>query len=104
MLADVSFEHHAGLIGESLDGDAAPLGVDGGHPPAVAVADLVDPITVAVIHTGLHSHGGVVVAADDDVAGSDVLIAGHRTLGASGSITFLWEFNRSASGGSARGH
>jgi hypothetical protein len=42
---------------------------DADHAPA-AVADLVDPITTTVGCAGFDDQGGVVVAADDDVAGA----------------------------------
>ena len=72
----VALEDDAGAVGEPFGGDLAGLGVDPGDPPAVAVADLVDPIAAPVVAPGLDGQGGVVVAADDDVAGADILIAG----------------------------
>ena len=74
----VACEEDAGLIGEPLGNDPVLCDVDAEHAPAVAVADLIDPMTAAVLVAGFDGQGRVVVAADDDVAGADVLIAGRR--------------------------
>jgi hypothetical protein len=61
----------AGFVGESFGGKAIGIRVDRGDPPAVAVADLVDPATGAA---GTHVDGDVVASAHDDVADTDLLI------------------------------
>ena len=61
----VALEDDAGRVGEPLGGDAFVVGVDAGDAPAVAVADLVDLLTAAVVCAGFDGDGGVVVAAED---------------------------------------
>ena len=45
VLQVVALEHDARLIGESFGRRAIRVVVDPGHPSAVAVADLIDPVT-----------------------------------------------------------
>ena len=53
------------------------MGVDVEHPPAVAVADLVDLLASAVVCAGFNGHGGVVVAAQNQIARADLLITSY---------------------------
>ncbi len=76
MLAPVvAVEDGAGAVGEPLGGDLPGVGVNPGDPPAVAVADLVDAVPAPVIGSGCDLDAGVVVAAEDDVAGAHLVIA-----------------------------
>jgi hypothetical protein len=77
----VAVEDDAGGVGEPLGGDPAPLGVDADYAPAVAVAHLVNPITSAVLCAGVDGQGGVVVAAQDEIARADRLLAGYLHAG-----------------------
>ena len=53
MLAQVvACEEDVGLIGEPLGNDPVLCDVDAEHAPAVAVADLIDPMTAAVLVAG----------------------------------------------------
>jgi hypothetical protein len=81
-LVDRVARHRSGvlMIGAAIVGD--PFGrnpirvwVNRGHPPAVAVADLIDAVTGL---TGAHVDGDVVASAHDDVADPDLLIARGR--------------------------
>ena len=72
----VAFEDDAGGFGEPPGGTAVG-GIDADHAPAVAVADLVDPVATAVLCARFDSQRRVVVAADDDVAGVHVLVTRH---------------------------
>ena len=74
----VAVEDDAGLIGEPLGGDPAASASTPDHAPAVAVAHLIDPITSAVVGAGRDGDGGVVAAAQDEIADADLLIARQR--------------------------
>jgi hypothetical protein len=64
-------EHDARLIGESFGRKTIRLVVDPGHPPAVAVADLIDPVTGT---SGADVDGAVVASAHDDVTEANLLV------------------------------
>ena len=71
----VVVEDGAGVVGEAFGGDASGGGIEAGHPPPVAVTDLADVLTALAARAGSHINGGVVAAADDDVALADFLVA-----------------------------
>ena len=73
----VAFKEDAGLIRQPLGGDLPGGWVGHRHAPPVAVADLIDALTALISATGRDGDGGVVVAADNDVAELDILVTGH---------------------------
>ena len=70
----ITFEHHPRFVGGALGGKAVGGGVDRGHPPAVAVADLVDALAAAVPRAWAQLDGDVFAAAHDQIADPDLLI------------------------------
>jgi hypothetical protein len=71
----VVLEHRAGVVGESFGGKPIGVRIDRGHPPAVAVADLINRTGAVVAGAGFDVDGGVVASARDDVADADFLVA-----------------------------